>query len=116
LKPENVFIKLDKGEIKLADFGLATVNETGVSEQDKKNFWNQLKNPSANESSKRIVGTLAYISPEIYGGEKATAAIDIWAVGMIGYELIELRRPFEAEDKSLGRWRSLIKNTEPAPV
>jgi len=63
LKPDNILIELSKGEIKLADFGLAAANEANLTEEARENFCKTVKN-----TSKSIAGTAAYISPEVYLG------------------------------------------------
>lgn len=68
LKPENLL--LDRNfEIKLCDFGFAFVQAWG-------------------SSHKSVVGTLEYIAPEIVEREKQTDKVDIWALGILLFELI----------------------------
>jgi serine/threonine protein kinase len=63
-----------------------------------------------------IVGTLPYMSPEqlLHPGEQISAKTDIWALGVILYELLTGRRPFEADDRDV--LSELIKKVEPHPV
>ena len=93
LLPENILVKLSEGEVKLTDFGLSSLNKDIATESP-------------------------YISPELYRGQESNPASDIWALGVIAYELIELQSPFEPETdyKRLDRQRQLIKLVEPAPV
>ncbi|MDC0747901.1 nSTAND1 domain-containing NTPase [Polyangium mundeleinium] len=73
LKPENIMI-LDAGGVKVLDFGLARPGD-GLYTSDG--------------------GTLAYMAPEQWLGEKVDARADIWAVGVILYELLAGAHPLE---------------------
>lgn len=75
MKPENVLVSRD-GQIKVADFGLAraTTDFTG--------------------SGAALVGTVAYISPELVSGSPADERSDIYAVGIMAYEMFTGRQPF----------------------
>ena len=68
VKPSNILFAADRA--KLADFGLA---RTDGAEQD------DLTNPGT------AVGTMAYLAPEILTGEKATAAADVYALGVAAF-------------------------------
>lgn len=72
LKPENVLVQA--GQVKVLDFGLA-VMEGHVSDG---------------------MGTLFYMAPEVLQHQKATHASDLFAVGVLAYEVLAGRRPFEA--------------------
>ena len=76
LKPGNVM--LTKSGAKLLDFGLATLN--GHTDPDG-----------------RIVGTLRYMSPEQLEGKPADARSDIWALGVLLYEMVAGRRAFDGD-------------------
>ena len=77
IKPENVLIA-DDGRIKLGDFGLARAISTSTS-------------------TGALIGTVAYLSPELVLGKQADARSDIYSVGIMLYEMITGRQPFDGE-------------------
>lgn len=82
LKPNNVFI-LEDDSVKIIDFGIA---HAGTSAQTS------------------VRGTLAYMAPELLQMKPATVASDVFAVGVLGYEALSLRRPFPgASDAEIAR-------------
>ncbi|KAA0109582.1 protein kinase [Mycolicibacterium sp. P1-5] len=80
VKPENVLIS-DGGEVKLVDFGLVrAVAEAGIT------------------STSVILGTAAYLSPEQVSTGAADARSDVYAVGILAYELITGATPFTGDN------------------
>jgi serine/threonine-protein kinase len=77
VKPGNVFLTSD-GEVKVLDFGIASAaGEAALTTGD-------------------LLGTAAYLAPERVLGHRATPAADVYALGVVLYELLAGRRPFEA--------------------
>ncbi|MBI5927815.1 MAG: tetratricopeptide repeat protein [Chloroflexi bacterium] len=75
LKPGNVLVTAD-GKVKVLDFGLAVESD----------------------QAKEIAGTIAYMAPEVLQGKQVTVASDLYAVGVMAYELIAGRHPFDVRD------------------
>ena len=79
LKPQNILVT-DSGIVKIADFGLASIQSLSqVTQTD------------------TIMGSLHYLAPEIARGEKATPQSDIYALGVVFYELLRGDVPFNGE-------------------
>jgi serine/threonine-protein kinase len=77
VKPGNVFLTAG-GEVKVLDFGIA------------------LAAGEAALTTGGLIGTAAYLAPERVLGQRATPAADVYALGVVLYELLAGRRPFEA--------------------
>jgi len=79
IKPQNVLIDA-KGEVKLMDFGIARMAEA----------------PEAMTQAGLIIGTPHYMSPEQVQGSQLDARSDVYSMGVLIYELLVGKRPFES--------------------
>ncbi len=77
VKPENVLIA-DDGRIKVGDFGLARAI-------------------SANTSTGALIGTVAYLAPELVLGQPADARSDIYSAGIMLYEMLTGKQPYTGD-------------------
>ena len=107
LKPGNAM--LTKSGIKLLDFGLAKVlaDETGAETSDAPTRQKDLTKENA------IIGTLQYMAPEQLEGKTADARTDIFAFGVVFYEMVTGNKAFEGESQAslIG---AILKDEPPA--
>ncbi|MHA7133192.1 Stk1 family PASTA domain-containing Ser/Thr kinase [Oerskovia turbata] len=79
IKPENVLLD-ESGRIKVADFGLARAVSEGAS-----------------TATSTVLGTVAYLGPELVTSGRCDARTDVYAVGILAYEMLTGRQPFTGE-------------------
>ncbi|WP_243731076.1 serine/threonine-protein kinase [Modestobacter roseus] len=97
VKPGNVLLRAD-GTVAITDFGIASsagsvpLTKTG-----------------------QVIGTASYLSPEQASGAHATAASDVYALGMVGYELLTGQRAFDGDNSVTIALRHLRDTPEPLP-
>ena len=100
LKPANVKVRPD-GTVKLLDFGLAKAFEPGSGIRDAASVGVSLSptitTPAMTQAGV-ILGTAAYMSPEQARGKVVDARADIWAFGVVLYEMLCGARAFDGED------------------
>jgi serine/threonine-protein kinase len=101
LKPANIKVRAD-GTVKVLDFGLAkALDPAGASSAPATAPANSPTMTSpALTSMGLIVGTAAYMAPEQAKGRAVDKRADIWAFGVVLYEMLTRSRLFEAEDVS----------------
>jgi serine/threonine-protein kinase len=97
IKPENILISED-GMVKVADFGLARAYaESSVS-----------------QAEGTVTGTVQYLAPEQIRGEPADPRSDLYALGVVMFELLTGRTPFSGETSLAIAYQHLSANV-PAP-
>jgi serine/threonine protein kinase/Tol biopolymer transport system component len=96
LKPQNIKVRED-GTVKVLDFGLAKTADSGPGTLDSNN------SPTLTARATQlgmILGTAAYMSPEQARGKAVDKRADIWAFGVVLYEMLTGRRCFHSPDIS----------------
>jgi serine/threonine protein kinase/tetratricopeptide (TPR) repeat protein len=81
IKPANILLEND-GTARLSDFGIAQMT----------------KSPGIRESTNSIAGTLHYLSPEALRGQDSGPRSDIWAFGVVLYEMLTGNIPFDGDE------------------
>ena len=79
VKPGNLMVT-EGGTVKILDFGLAKARRTGA------------------DDSGEILGTVGFMSPERFGSAAVDQRCDIWAMGVVLYNMITARLPFDCAD------------------
>jgi hypothetical protein len=80
VKPANIMLLADGG-VKIMDFGIARLTRDNATRLTQQGF---------------LIGTVLYMAPELLQGADVDALCDIWAYGVIYYEMLAGRNPFES--------------------
>jgi serine/threonine-protein kinase len=99
MKPDNIVFNRADGMVKVADFGIARLSEAGISDSTQAGM---------------MLGTPRYMSPEQATGEKVDGRSDLFALGVIMYEMITGQKAFDAE--SMTTLILQIVQKDPVPV
>ena len=93
IKPANIMVTKE-GVVKVVDFGIARLTDMSMTQPN------------------MMIGSRAYMSPQLYKGERADARSDIWAVGVTLYELLGYRRPFVGDSEAELMFHIIYENPE----
>jgi len=102
LKPANVLRENGTGRIVLTDFGVAAVRDSAGTDTTRLTVQGQ------------ILTDIAYVAPEHLMGEELTEMADIYALGVLGYEILAGRGPYPG--KSPGEIAAAHLRAEPTPL
>lgn len=89
IKSDNLFV-CENNVLKIGDLGIARATETG--------------------QASTVCGTVFYMAPEVFNYQKYDSKVDIWAAGIVIYELMMLKRPFEGGNTDI--LKSKIQNLD----
>ena len=98
VKPENVLIA-DDGRVKVADFGLARAFDA---------------NTTHTATGGLLIGTVSYLAPELIVNGKADPRSDVYAAGVLLYEMLTGRKPHEGEGADPDRLQARQRGRPPA--
>jgi len=106
IKPDNIMAR-DDGYVKILDFGLARLGVSTATDSEAAAL-------AQNTGPGALLGTVAYMSPEQARGETVTSATDIFALGIVFYELTTGRHPFKS-DTMIGFLHAITSQSPPPP-
>lgn len=110
IKPENVMVRRD-GLVKLLDFGIAKIVDPIAGPRSSADNITTIK--AGVTTPGMIIGTVAYMSPEQAKGELVDARTDIFSLGVVLYETLTGRKPFQGAGAMNLIVSIVSKNPEP---
>ena len=105
LKPGNILVD-DSGQPKVLDFGVARVTNADI------------RTTTLHTAAGQLVGTLAYMSPEQVAGDSSRidARSDVYALGVLLYEMLSGRVPFDVSRQTIPQAARMIAEDEPTAL
>ena len=97
IKPENIMVRASDGAVKVADFGLARA----------------FADSRVSQAPGTVTGTVQYLAPEQIEGMPADPRTDLYATGIVLYELLTGEVPFSGETSMAIAWRHLRERVPP---
>ncbi len=97
IKPDNIGL-IDDGTAKIMDFGIAKMEGTQLTKTG------------------MMVGTVSYMSPEQVRGQKVDGRTDVFSMGVILYQLVSGKRPFDGESQAQTLYNIVTVGILPPPL
>src|SRR5207253_10572302 len=114
IKPENVMLRHD-GIVKVLDFGLAKLSEPPAVAGGPVVDTEAPTRPNVNTDPGVVMGTAVYMSPEQARGLQIDARTDIFSLGVVLYEMVAGRLPFDGSNRN-EIMASVLSDKEPQPL
>lgn len=111
LKPANIFLTAG-GRVKILDFGLAKLTQEEIPGISETQSPTHTAEPITQTESGVVLGTVGYMSPEQVRGKPVDARSDIFALGMILYEMLSGQRAF-AKDSTADTMAAILNEDPP---